>query len=368
MLKLVVSILFIFVNFAFSQQAQDYFPSEVGYKWNFRVVPLDPDNNEINELAFREADSSAFIADYEGRNAYHILSKTGSDDTINFIPYTDTNYVSFSGSNGYEYYNLGILLTIFNALDSAGISVDSSIINIFNSFKGWYSFYRFGQNFNQQYTILSFDTTLTFDSLTIPLRYEIRGRRYQDESLNTEIGAFTCKKFDIRNILSYLIHIPPLPPIAVPIATITDTIWIAPDNWIVKDLIPSTVVDLTFFGLGSYVIPGLKSEITQEVTNVNYNDYQIPEIFSLKQNYPNPFNPLTKIKFALNTNGFVVLKIFNILGNEVAVLLNSNLSAGSHEIEFDGSDLASGNYFYNVLFYDSYGFSYSETKRMVLLK
>lgn len=78
-----------------------------------------------------------------------------------------------------------------------------------------------------------------------------------------------------------------------------------------------------------------------------------PEEFSLAQNYPNPFNPVTKIKFSVpqNENGItsnVKLLIFDVLGKEVASLVNDKLVSGNYEMNFDGSNLPSGIYFYTL--------------------
>jgi Secretion system C-terminal sorting domain len=70
----------------------------------------------------------------------------------------------------------------------------------------------------------------------------------------------------------------------------------------------------------------------------------LPTEFSLKQNYPNPFNPSTKIEYSITEPSFVRLNVYDILGNEVAVLVNENQTAGSFRYNFDGSDLASGAY------------------------
>ena len=67
--------------------------------------------------------------------------------------------------------------------------------------------------------------------------------------------------------------------------------------------------------------------------------------FRLEQNYPNPFNPSTTISFNIPTDGFVNLKVFDIMGNQVAELLNKETKAGLHSVEFDASGLASGTYF-----------------------
>jgi Zn-dependent metalloprotease len=88
-----------------------------------------------------------------------------------------------------------------------------------------------------------------------------------------------------------------------------------------------------------------------------------PSSFSLEQNYPNPFNPATTIKFNLPAKEFVTLKIYDLLGDEVAELLNEEKPAGSHSIEFDASGMASGTYFYKLQ-----AGSNITTRKMILLK
>ena len=85
--------------------------------------------------------------------------------------------------------------------------------------------------------------------------------------------------------------------------------------------------------------------------------------FSLAQNYPNPFNPTTKIKYSIPQTSNVVIKVFDVLGNEITTLINEELNAGEYEVEFDGSKLTSGIYFYQLK-----ANSFIETKKMVLMK
>ena len=75
-----------------------------------------------------------------------------------------------------------------------------------------------------------------------------------------------------------------------------------------------------------------------------------PHVFSLQQNYPNPFNPTTVISFQLAVSSLVTLKLYNVLGQEVAKLLDrETMDDGSQEVEFDASRLASGVYFYRIV-------------------
>jgi hypothetical protein len=106
------------------------------------------------------------------------------------------------------------------------------------------------------------------------------------------------------------------------------------------------------------------------VTNVDDSEQNLIG-FVLEQNYPNPFNPSTKIKYNIPSviasgttqSQFVSLKIYNVLGSEVATLVNEERPAGSYEIEFDASSLSSGIYFYKLQ-----AGTFVETKKMILLR
>jgi hypothetical protein len=83
----------------------------------------------------------------------------------------------------------------------------------------------------------------------------------------------------------------------------------------------------------------------------------------LEQNYPNPFNPSTTIHFSVPSSEFVTLKVFDVLGNEVATLVNEEQPAGNYEIEFSPAGLSSGIYFYKL-----HAGSFVETKKMILIR
>ncbi|MHA1989162.1 MAG: T9SS type A sorting domain-containing protein, partial [Promethearchaeota archaeon] len=85
--------------------------------------------------------------------------------------------------------------------------------------------------------------------------------------------------------------------------------------------------------------------------------------FTLSHNYPNPFNPSTKIKYQIPKLSYVILKVYDVLGNEITILVNEDKSIGSYEEEFDGSGLPSGVYIYKLQ-----AGSFVETKKMVLMK
>ncbi|HAP34508.1 MAG TPA: hypothetical protein DCQ28_00655 [Bacteroidetes bacterium] len=99
------------------------------------------------------------------------------------------------------------------------------------------------------------------------------------------------------------------------------------------------------------------------VTSVKQIQSVTPNAFSLDQNYPNPFNPSTTIKYQIPLNGMVSLKVYNLIGQEVASLVNDMQTAASYETSFDASKLSSGIYFYTLR-----AGNFVETKKMMLLK
>ncbi|MGE5351491.1 MAG: T9SS type A sorting domain-containing protein [Acidobacteriota bacterium] len=120
-------------------------------------------------------------------------------------------------------------------------------------------------------------------------------------------------------------------------------------TFMLKDEASGRIENLTNFGS---MTVGVK-ELTSKV----------PTAYSLTQNYPNPFNPSTTIRYAVPQAGLVTLKIFNMLGQEVATLVHAQQNAGSYEVSFDASRLSSGIYLYNLT-----SGSFSSTKKMMLVK
>ncbi len=134
-------------------------------------------------------------------------------------------------------------------------------------------------------------------------------------------------------------------------------------------------------GSYSYRLKQIDYNGTVEYSNEVFAEVGAPEEFSLLQNYPNPFNPVTKIKFTIptppsssplskgrNEVGFVTLKVYDVLGNEVATLVNEYKPAGTYEVEFnshsdEGQNLSSGVYYYQLK-----SGSFISTKKMILLK
>jgi hypothetical protein len=120
--------------------------------------------------------------------------------------------------------------------------------------------------------------------------------------------------------------------------------------------------DLSLYAVGMFYYSIIK--YSQSIpTGVEETSTKIPEAFILEQNYPNPFNPSTKIRFSIASNEFVTLKVYNVLGSEIAALINDELNAGSYEVDFNSEGLTSGVYFYTLSTNN-----FTNTRKMILTK
>lgn len=122
----------------------------------------------------------------------------------------------------------------------------------------------------------------------------------------------------------------------------------------------------TFTSL-DYSIDGVIDLIVDEEkrfpSKPKFEDYLIPKNFELSQNYPNPFNPSTTIEYSIPKDANVTLKIYDVLGKEVATLVNEQKSAGTYIVNWNASNLSSGAYFYRIT-----AGEFTATKKMFLLK
>jgi hypothetical protein len=127
---------------------------------------------------------------------------------------------------------------------------------------------------------------------------------------------------------------------------------------------------------GGYIITGVSKilpwgpagdvtliKVAPDVTSIDENPQTIISDFQLHQNYPNPFNPTTAIKYQIPEISLVTLKVYDVLGSEIATLVNEEKHSGSYEIEFNATTLPSGIYFYKLQ-----AGSFVETKKMILMK
>jgi len=138
-------------------------------------------------------------------------------------------------------------------------------------------------------------------------------------------------------------------------------------NWILRNqgLNPFDIWSL--ITTSQYIFAGTDSSVWRrslsEIIGIKNTGTNIPNNYSLSQNYPNPFNPKTIIRFQIKDLKFVTLKVYDILGKEVATLVNEKINSGKYEVTFDGSNQPSGIYFYKL---ETENFT--DIKKMVLIK
>ena len=159
----------------------------------------------------------------------------------------------------------------------------------------------------------------------------------------TEMPNFISPDLHIDETISTLLN-----GHAIPIAGITTDIDNDPRDILTPDI-----------GADEFGIVGVEDETT------------LPKEFALEQNYPNPFNPSTVISYQLPVGGDVMLKVYDILGNEIATLIDEFKPAGRYEVEYNASSLPSGVYFYQLKAGDpstGSGQAFIQTKKMILLK
>ena len=148
---------------------------------------------------------------------------------------------------------------------------------------------------------------------------------------------------------------------------------VEPNKGVWRDKISSTSGDIEYFLSGEVNINSSKlftvrypeepdSLITIEVESVGTEE-QVVRNFSLEQNYPNPFNPTTTINYQVANDGEISLAVFNLNGEIVEEIVKGNQKAGNYSIEFDGTNLSSGVYYYTIV-----GEGFRATKKMILLK
>lgn len=347
---LILLLLFMSVS-AFAQIASTYFPSATGYKWYYKNTPLDSLNNPMTNMATYRIDSFSVVQNYLGKLASIVQKKDFLTSFNQNTPFNDTAYYNFDGTNGWEF--------LFATLDTSLIPFPG-IGNFLVGLRNWYSVYRFAQTVNSEYTLIQKDTTISFDTISAPLRFKYKAKRLNDQTVNTVNGTYeNAKRFVTTTGLYIRVLI-----FEIPIVERPDTTWFASGVWMIKRVTPSVNVDLSGLGIAlAFSVPGNKYELENPTTGIQNISSESPLLYSLQQNYPNPFNPVTNIKFNVPKSSGVRISVYDISGKEVDVLVNENVNAGTYQVSWNAERYSSGTYFCRM---SADGFS--ETKRMTLIK
>ncbi|MFA7361476.1 MAG: T9SS type A sorting domain-containing protein [Candidatus Kapaibacterium sp.] len=126
---------------------------------------------------------------------------------------------------------------------------------------------------------------------------------------------------------------------------------------------------ILYYSFGNYkMVPRRNTDFGTVIPVGIINNNEIVKSYSLSQNYPNPFNPVTKIRFTLPVNSNVRITVYNVLGKEVAKLVDRSMPVGSFTVDWTANNFASGVYFYKVVAEGNDGSRFVNTKRMILIK
>ncbi len=255
--KITVLFFLLILTTSIFSQASGVFPDQTGGKWFFRNVPLDSLEQPMDSLAFIRVDTFASVEEYYGKNSNIYLSKLGTPSTLPVTPFLDT--VGYAVEENVVWQ----LVDIANLADTSLIP-DTSLANLLYSLQGWYPVYDFDAQTNDEYVLLRIDTTLILNDTEIPFRVEVTTERNTDETIPTILGNLECYKFRTTLKLAYLIELPFVGTVPVYFLQYPINQWINDGNWIVEEYSPSINVDLSFFGLPAFYIPGRTSKLINQ--------------------------------------------------------------------------------------------------------
>ena len=300
-----------------------------GLKWNVSngFSGPGPNNwfNGINSVWIDNSGNLHLTIRKIGDNWY--CSGISAQDTMGYGEY------SFSVLSNVELYDLNIVVGLFNyENDTKEIDIEFSRWGDAASNPGWYVV----QPSEPLISSLSFPLNLTAPSSSHKFTWTKESIKFQSYQASCDLikeWTYQGSKNPIPNQLKPHINF-----------------------WLFKGLPTSNQNN------AELVISNFKYTPIHLLTDVSKNEVA-PTDFKLFQNYPNPFNPNTKINFTLTRSSHVSLKVYNLLGQEKAQLINKELSVGYHEVSFDGSAFPSGVYLYRIKAGD-----FIQSKKMVLLK
>ncbi len=219
-------------------------------------------------------------------------------------------------------------------------------------------FFKTKFKFSLVITVLFFALTLNAKADTLTVQVGNGGNSFSPQNVNAVVGDF-IKWVHVAGIHTTTCNPNTRPLTSLPAGAQT---WDQPMN-----ASQIFIYEIQVDGLYKYECvphsPFMNGTINVSSSNVNLISQQVPKSFKLSQNYPNPFNPSTSIKFSLPISSFTTLKVYNLVGQEVATLVNENLNAGTYEATLNGANLTSGVYFYTI---NADG--YNDTKKMMLIK
>lgn len=277
-----------------------------------------------------------------------------SSSTPYSAQFTTSNLASTNNNSSYNYFTTSAVNILFNGNGAPGMVVSYTNPQLFMQYPFSYNT-NFTDNFGCNYisngtlTVRTGSTTVTGDAWG---------------TINLPIGSFT-NALRVKYIITTKDSSNPGTPVVF-ITSNTSYVWFVPGRkYPVFEIVYST---LTFNGVLFASSKTINYNSRSTPIGIQQISGEVPQDFSLSQNYPNPFNPSTKIKFEIPAESIiqtdmVSLIIYDILGKQIKTLVDQQLSPGTYEVDFEGSRLPSGTYFYRLT-----AGGYTKTKKLTLVK
>ena len=323
-------------SLAWAQNASDYFPSRTGNTWRYQRYSLDTLQNQILNSKTIVTDTLIGTMQVKGSTAFVLLSGKKA-------PF-DTTFVGVQGSTISEF-------LIGYPRIASQLPIDSLGLGFVWNYLNWYPYMKFAATTGISDTLLYIKTTVTFKGSPVPLIITVTTTKLTDTSITVPAGMYLTTPFQIVLYVNLPKSVPPFGHIEVPLFKLIDTMFVAKNNWVVREVQPSTFYPLnndTSYKVATTQLPGFVRLLeSATITSVRSHN-TVPGEFKLQQNYPNPFNPQTHLRFTIGNFQFVSLRVFDVVGREVVTLVNENLTAGEYDVWFDGTKLSSGVYFYRL--------------------
>lgn len=347
-INVLFTLILLMSSYTFSQSATEYCIPAIGMEWKYETRILDSLQNPLPTLKPIYTYQKLLGISSNSSNTVNAFVSARVDGDI-APQYLDTTFIKTFPDPFSQYFNVAKVL--------GNMLPDTFDVSPFDSLSGWYRIMNFDGVVSLPDTLLRFDTTITYDSLSFPVQIVYTTTKYNEKSITVSAETLSALPFVTRLQANILYEVPLYGKISIPLVVLSDTIFIAKGKWIVKEVMPSTTFPAPskFSTLLPKEIPVVtifgssKELLSMTLTSVDDEKYFFPYC-TLEQNFPNPFNPETIISYTLASNTFVSVAVYDILGKEVAQIVREEQSAGVHTFRFNALhyNLSSGIYFYTV--------------------
>ena len=330
----------------------------------------------IKEFKLSNTSGSTFSAVFNsllsdvvvGDRIYYVIKAKDNSGNHNFTQLPSSGYYNFPiiplklcegyvnatfPPSGWTLSGTGSSYWARNDVSSYGLGTGSAKFNFYNATSGS----------TGTLSTMTFDPTIQSDSLKIDKAHAYYGATYMD-SLRIESSTNGGSTYSLITVLysssnygaSYALSTTSSTSSFVPTST----------QWNTRAFgLPVGTNKIRFTAVSGYgndmFLDSIR--IVSLITGVHNIGLDLPKVYKLEQNYPNPFNPVTRISFDIPKQSLVMMKVYDILGREVKTLVNEIKAPGNYSVDFDGTELSSGVYFYKL---ESNGFT--DIKRMLLIK